>query len=429
MSQRRTLIQHSRRSSGWAKEASRYLAGGVNSPVRAFRHVGGTPLVLTSGRGAEVVDATGRSFVDFIMGWGALLLGHQPPVVTRALRQALPHGTLLGLTHPVEIELAKLIVEAVPSVEQVRFTVSGTEACFTAVKLARAHTGRTAILTCDGGYHGHGESVIAHHSAGIPGALAEQTLRIPYDDLEALEAMMRRSGDRLACVLIEPVAANMGVIVPQPAYLMRLRELTRRHGIVLIFDEVVTGFRIGLGGAQEWLGVRPDLTTFGKIIGGGLPIGALGGPRALMQRLTPEGDVYHGGTFAGHPLTMAAGIATLTALTTRPPYARLETRSRQLAQGLEAAAKACGMAIQVHRFGSMLTVFFSGAPIRTLADVKASRRDQFARWTHALRQRGILVPPSPYEAMFVSTAHTQAHLTRFIEASRESFRFCVTRKA
>ena len=378
--------------------------------------------MLVSGRGAEVMDSTGRSFIDFIMGWGALLLGHQLAMVSRALRRALQNGTVLGLTHPAEIELARLIVEAVPSVEQVRFTASGTEACFTAVKLARAHTGRTAILTFDGGYHGHGESLIARNSAGIPGMFTEETLQIPYDDLDALEATMRRSGDRLACVIIEPVAANMGVVVPRPEYLARLREITRHHGIVLIFDEVVTGFRLGLGGAQEWCGVRSDLTTFGKIIGGGLPIGAVGGSRALMKQLAPEGDVYHGGTFAGHPLSMAAGIATLAALKAHPPYARLETRSKQLAQGLEAAARECAVAIQVHRIGSMLTVFFSKTPIRTLADVKASHRDQFAKWTEALRQRGILVPPSPYEAMFVSAAHTEAHVTRFLEATRESFR-------
>jgi len=403
-------------------QAQRWLVGGVNSPVRAFRHVGGTPLILVDGRKAEVVDVTERLFVDFIMGWGALLLGHQPPMVMRALREALRHGTMLGLTHPAEIELARLIAQAVPSVEQVRFTASGTEACFTAVKLARAHTGRTAILTFDGCYHGHGESLIAHHSAGIPGVLASETLRIPYHDLEALEATMRRVGDRLACVIIEPVAANMGVIAPQPAYLARLRALTRHHGIVLIFDEVVTGFRVGFSGAQGLFGVRADLTTFGKIIGGGLPIGAVGGPRILMQRLAPEGDVYHGGTFAGHPLSMAAGVATLTTLKTHPPYERLEALSQRLAQGLLEAAGDHAIPVQVHRVGSMLTVFFSSKPVRNVDDVKASRRDHFARWATALREQGVLIPPSPYEAMCVSTAHTSLHVTRCVEAAREAFR-------
>jgi len=406
----------------WWKEAQRFLVGGVNSPVRAFRHVGGEPLMLVSGRKAEVVDAAGGTFVDFIMGWGALLLGHQPSAVLQALREALRHGTLLGLTHPAEVELARLIAQAVPSVEQVRFTASGTEACVTAVKLARAHTGRATILTFEGCYHGHAESVMAHGSAGIPGVLARETLRIPYDDLDALETTMRRAGDRLACVIIEPVAANMGVIAPRPAYLARLRELTRHYGAVLIFDEVVTGFRVGLSGAQGLFGVRPDLTTFGKIIGGGFPIGAVGGGRAIMRRLAPEGDVYHGGTFAGHPWSMAAGVATLSAVMTRAPYEGLETLSQRLAEGLQEAAHAHAIAVQIHRVGSMMTIFFSSKPVRNVDDVKASRRDQFARWVAVLREQGILMPPSPYEAMFVSTAHTALHVKRCVDASREAFR-------
>jgi len=403
------------------KEARRYLVGGVNSPVRAFRHVDATPLILRQAKGVTVVSDRGERLTDYLLGWGPLILGHNHPVVTRALTRAMRQGVLFGLTHPAEVELARLIVDAVPSVEQVRFTVSGTEACLTAIKLARAHTGRTKILMFEGCYHGHSESVIAHHSAGIPGVLAESTIAIPYNDLSALETAMDRSGQGLAAVIIEPIAANMGVVLPQARFLKRLRELTAEQGTVLIFDEVVTGFRVGSGGAQGVFGIRPDLTTFGKIIGGGLPIGAVGGRRALMQRLAPVGDVYHGGTFAGHPLSMAAGIATLKELRAHPPYAALERLAQRLTDGLVRFARQSGVPIQVNRFGSMLTVFFSLAPVRDVAQAKTSRREQFARWANGLRQRGVLVPPSPFETLFLSTAHTERHIDQFVDASRAVF--------
>jgi glutamate-1-semialdehyde 2,1-aminomutase len=351
------------------------------------------------------------------MGWGALLLGHSHPAVAQALRKALERGTLFGLTHPAEVELARLIAESVPSVEQVRFTVSGTEACMSAVRLARAYTRRTTILTFEGCYHGHGESLLAGKTAGLSEHVAQDIVTSPFNDLEAFEHAVQRNGDRLACVIIEPVAANMGVITPDPGYLARLRELTHRHGILLIFDEVVTGFRLGLGGAQALFGVTPDLTTFGKIIGGGLPIGAVGGATRVMQRLTPAGDVFHGGTFAGHPLSMAAGIATLRELSARPPYARLEQLSQRFADGLADAARHAGLPVQVNRAGSMLTAFFSEAPVRNAAQARASRRDRFAQWANALRRQGILMPPSPAEAFFVSAAHTDSDVHRVLHAS------------
>jgi len=405
------------RKSTIENSAARYLVGGVNSPVRAFRHVGGDPLLLVGGRGATVTDTDGHEFVDFIMGWGCLILGHRPAPVVRALQQGIRRGVLTGLTHPLEIELARLICEAAPSVEQVRFTASGTEACMTAVKIARAHTGRSKILMFDGCYHGHSDSVMALRSAGIPGLTVQETLSVPFNDPTALEEAVRAHARELACVIIEPVAANMGVVIPESGYLAMLRELTSRHGVLLIFDEVVTGFRVGYGGAQGLFGMRPDLTTFGKIIGGGLPVGAVGGARQLMQRLAPEGDVYHGGTFAGHPLTMASGAATLQALRAHPPYERIDALAERLEAGLLDGARAAEVPVVVNRLGSMLTLFFTERPVRSLADAKASQRERFARWAQVLRRQGILIPPSPFEALFVSAAHRAADVERFAAAS------------
>ncbi len=390
------------------EEARRYLVGGVNSPVRAFRHLGIDPLMVVRASGAEVEDVHGRRFLDFISGWGALLLGHNPPAVVDALRRGLEAGVLFGLTHPAEVELARLIAEAVPSVEQVRFTVSGTEACLTAVKLARAVTGRAKLLAFDGCYHGHGESLIAGHSAGISRAVAQDVVRVPYNDPASVESVMAQHGPEMACAIVEPVAANMGVVPPVPGFLAGLREAATRHGVLLIFDEVVTGFRLGPGGAQAAFGVTPDLTVLGKIIGGGLPIGALGGPRRLLQRLAPEGDVYHAGTFAGHPLSMAAGIAVLGELKAHPPYERLERLSARLADGLLREARAHGVPLQVNRAGSMLTARFTP-------------RERFAHWARHLLKEGVLVPPSPLEALFLSAAHTDEQIERLVRASGAAF--------
>ena len=378
--------------------------------------------MLVEGRGATVKDSHGRQYLDFIMGWGALILGHRPPTVERAIQQGITRGVLTGLTHPAEVELARLISEAVSSVEQVRFTASGTEACMTAVKLSRAYTGRTKILTFDGCYHGHGDSLLARKSAGIPSLIAQETVTVAYNDRPAFEHAMRTYGTELACVIIEPVAANMGVVAPDPGYLALIRELTARHGVLLIFDEVVTGFRIGYGGAQGLFGMRPDLTTFGKIIGGGLPVGALGGARRIIQRLAPEGDVYHGGTFAGHPLTMAAGIATLEALKTHPPYEEIDRLCECLAAGIIDASRRAGVPVQVNRVGSMFTVFFSDGLVRDFVAAKASRRERFARWARALREAGVLIPPSPFEALFVSSAHREADVDRVIRTAEVAMR-------
>jgi glutamate-1-semialdehyde 2,1-aminomutase len=386
--------------------AARYLVGGVNSPVRAFRQIGAEPVMLTRGRGAEVVDTQGRRYLDFVGGWGALILGHRHPTVLSALRRALTQDIMTGLTHPDEIELARLITEAVPSVEQVRFTVSGTEACMTAVKLARAYTKRAKILMFDGCYHGH--------------APAGDVITVPFNDAAAAQDAIRQHADELACVMVEPVAANMGVVAPGPDFLSSLRELTSRYGVLLLFDEVVTGFRLGAAGAQGRFGIQPDLTTFGKIIGGGLPIGAVGGPARIMRELAPEGDVYHGGTFAGHPLSMAAGIASLRILEERPPYEHMERLTQQLAEGLLQAAQDAGVPVQVNVMGSMLTLFFSALPVTNFTQAQACDRERFSRWARALLEDGILVPPSPFEALFLSSVHTEEQVARLLGAARRT---------
>ncbi len=399
----------------------RYLVGGVDSPVRAFRQVGAKPLILSESRGAYVWDSAGKRYVDFIMGWGTLILGHNPPGVVQALKLRLSKGMLLGLTHETEALLAREIAKAVPSVEQVRFTVSGTEACMTAVKIARAFTRRGKILVFDGCYHGHSETLMAGHSSGLPQGIAEQVVSVAFNDLPAFDRALLHYGNELACVIIEPVAANMGVVLPASGFLNHLREETKKRGIILIFDEVVTGFRLGLGGAQGAYGVAADLTVFGKIIGGGLPVGGVGGRRELMQRLAPEGDVYQGGTFAGHPLTMAAGLAALRSLRLNLPYEHLSRLADKLAGGLRALADECRVPLQVNSAGSMLTAFFTDHPVQALSDVKTVRKDLFAQWANGLRSEGILIAPSPFEAMFVSAAHTGQQVAQLLKASRKLF--------
>ena len=395
------------------REAQRYLVGGVNSPVRAFRAVGQEPLFLVRGHGALVTDTQERTFIDLIMGWGALILGHAHPRVLRAIRRQLADGTHLGLTHQAEVALAKAISNALPSIDQVRFTVSGTEACMTAIRLARACTGRSKVLTFEGCYHGHSDGLLIKR-AGVPEPVAQETIVVPYNDLEALDEAFRQFGDTIACAIVEPVAANMGVVVPEVEFLQRLRDLTQRRGSLLIFDEVVTGFRVAWGGAQTLFGISPDLTVLGKIIGGGFPIGAVGGPRPLMRQLSPEGRVYHAGTFAGHPVAMAAGFATLNELKRQAPYERLERLGARLADGLREAAKRAGHPIRVNRLGSMLTVFFSESPVTRFAEAQQADAGRFAAFANGLRHAGVLVPPSPFEAMFLSTAHTPEMIDRLV---------------
>lgn len=413
------------------RRAADVFPGGVNSPVRAFRSVDAEPIILAGGDGARVRDVDGRTYLDYIGGWGPAILGHRHPAVIEAIRAQADVGFALGLTGPLEIDLAERVRGRMPSMEELRFTSSGTEAVMSAVRLARAATRRDLIVKFAGGYHGHSDGLLveagsglATHaipgSAGVPTAAAAATVVLPYNDPAAVTFAFAEHPGRIAAVVVEPVAANVGVIPPTPGFLEALRDLTGRDGSLLIFDEVITGFRVARGGAQERYGVRPDLTTLGKIVGGGMPIGAYGGRRALMDLIAPEGPVYQAGTLSGHALSMAAGIATLDALD-EGAYTRLEAIGARLADGLAAAAADAGREIAIARVGSLLTVFFAPrAPLDGEAAL-AGDRDAFGRFFRSMLGSGVLLPPSPFEAWFLSLAHDEAVLDETIVAARRAF--------
>jgi glutamate-1-semialdehyde 2,1-aminomutase len=398
--------------------------GGVNSPVRAYRAVGVEPPLPVRGAGARVLDAGGRRYIDYVGAFGPLILGHARPEVVAAIAQAAAAGGPFGLTVELEVRLARLIREAMPNLEKLRFVSSGTEAAMTALRVARAATGRDLVLKFEGGYHGHSDGLLARAgsglatlglpgSAGVSAATAGQTLVVPYNDVAAASQAFEHHAERLAAVIVEPVAANMGVVPPEPGFLAGLRELCDRHGTLLVFDEVITGFRVGRGGAQALYGIRPDLTLLGKIIGGGLPVGALGGRVEIMDLLAPEGPVYQAGTLSGHPLAMAAGAATLQLLD-QSLYDRLEWLTAQLATGLAEALPSTS----VSRVGSLLTVFFRALAPRNMAEASESDTGRFAAFFRRLLEAGVLLPPSQFEAWFVSASHSEADVEATVEAAR-----------
>ncbi|HJW13270.1 MAG TPA: glutamate-1-semialdehyde 2,1-aminomutase [Thermoanaerobaculia bacterium] len=420
------------RSAALFKRAKRLMPGGVSSPVRSFRSVGGEPFFVVSGKGARVRDADGRSYIDYVMSYGPHLFGHQPPFLNRALARAIRRGTSYGAPTEAEVRLAERVTRLVPSVEMVRFVNSGTEATMSAARLARAATGRKRIVKTEGGYHGHADLFLVSagsgvatlaiaDSPGVPAEVVEQTVVVPYNDARALEDAFRRFAGEIAAVILEPLAANMGVVAPAAGYLEVARDLTRRHGALLIFDEVISGFRLAAGGAQEIFGVLPDLTTLGKILGGGLPVGAYGGPRALMESVAPSGPVYQAGTLSGNPLAMAAGIAMLQEIERHPPYEDLERKAAHLERLLAERIDALGLAGKVclARAGSLLTLFFAPGPMTDFTSVKRSDTKRYAAFFHAMRERGVFLPPAQFEAWFVSTAHTEADLRRTAKAAGE----------
>jgi glutamate-1-semialdehyde 2,1-aminomutase len=417
--------------------AQRVLVGGVNSPVRAYRAVGGDPVTVASGRGAHVTDVDGRRYVDYVLSYGPLILGHAPPDVVAAVTDALQRGSTFGMPTELETRLAERVVELVPSVEKVRFVSSGTEAAMSAIRLARAATNRPIVIKCAGCYHGHSDALLVEagsgaltlgvpSSPGVPSAITRNTVVVPYNDLDAVEAVMIAHEGQVAAMAVEPIAGNMGLVPPQPGYLEGLRELCDTHGVVLLFDEVMTGFRVHAGGAQALYGVTPDLTCLGKVIGGGLPCAAYGGPAALMANVAPEGPVYQAGTLSGNPLAMAAGLATLEALTRDggAAYGALEASSAKLEAGLRTAAADAGCPVHITRVGSMLGLFFverEGDLVTDYTTATAGRTDRYAAFFHAMLNAGVMLAPSAFEAWFVSTAHDDAAVDATIAAARAAF--------
>jgi glutamate-1-semialdehyde 2,1-aminomutase len=415
--------------------ARELMPGGVSSPVRAFGAVGGTPVFLESGQGAYVRDADGREYVDFLGSWGPLIVGHAHPKVVEAIRDQAGKGTTFGapteLETELETELARRVVSLVPSCEKVRFVSSGTEATMSAIRLARAATGRAGLVKIEGCYHGHADSLLVRAgsgvltlgipgSPGVPPDLAALTLIVPFGDADALARLLAERGETIAALIVEPVAGNMGVVPPPPGWLAALRALTAAHGVVLIFDEVMTGFRVDRGGAQTLYGVTPDLTCLGKIVGGGLPVGAYGGRADLMDQVAPAGPVYQAGTLSGNPLAMRAGIATLDRLDEPGTYERLESVSARFASGLTAAAKDAGVPSVVNRVGSMLTAFFTETPVTDYASATLSDTKRYAAFHRAMLDRGVYLAPSQFEAAFLSTAHEPAIVDRALAAARDA---------
>jgi len=419
-----------RRSREIFEKAEKVLVGGVNSPVRAFRSVGGEPLIIEKGSGQYLYDADGNQLLDYVCSWGAMLLGHAHPAVTAAIADQAQRGTSFGVTTELELELATLITKAIPFLEKVRFVSSGTEATMSAVRLARGVTKRDLIIKFEGCYHGHADSFLSQAGSGlatlgiaecpgVPQALAAFTLNVPYNDLLAVEKLFAERKDKIAAVIVEPIAANMGVVPPKEGFLQGLRDLTRKNGALLIIDEVITGFRLHNGSAQTILGVEGDLTTMGKIIGGGVPVAAYGGHAELMNNVAPLGPIYQAGTLAGNPLAMAAGITTLKELAKPGLYDAITADARKLVHGLKNALAAAGINAQVNSIGSLSTIFFAPEPVTNYAGAKRSDTKLYARYFREMLNRGIFLAPSQFEAAFVSASHTAADIDRTIAAAQE----------
>ncbi len=418
-------MNHSK-SEGLFRKAQELIPGGVNSPVRAFRSVGGNPPFIARGEGSHLFDVDGNEYIDYVGSWGPLLLGHRHPEIVAAIESALAIGTSFGAPTAQEIDLAEAICDAVPSIEMVRLVNSGTEATMSAIRVARGFTGRDLVVKFEGCYHGHVDSLLVKAGSGlatlgiadtqgVPKAFCDTTIALPYNSVEALEEAFRTHGERIAAVIVEPVVGNMGCVPPLAGYLEAMREITARHGTLLIFDEVMTGFRVAFGGAQQRFGIRPDLTTLGKVIGGGLPVGAYGGRRDIMSKVAPAGPIYQAGTLSGNPLAVAAGLATLGHLKAHPEiYDRLERQGAELSSAAPAG-------ITVNRVGAMFTFFFTEGPVTDYESAKRSDTARFGRFFRAMLERGIYLAPSQFEAAFLSAAHTDEDIRRTVAASREAF--------
>lgn len=414
------MKSHSASAAAFA-EAKRFIPGGVNSPVRAFRGVGGEPFFVNRALGSHIWDIDGNELIDYVGTWGPAILGHAPDVVLSAIRDTAARGVSFGIPNPLEVEMARLICEWVPSIQKVRMVNSGTEATMSALRLARGFTGRDKVVKFEGCYHGHVDSLLVRagsgalthgepDSAGVPRAFADLTITLPFNDLEALRAVFSREGGEIAAVILEPIPANAGLYFPQPGFLEELRRLCSEHGTLLIFDEVMTGFRVARGGVQELYGITPDLTALGKVIGGGLPVGAFGGRAEIMDRLSPDGPVYQAGTLSGNPLAMAAGLAQLREMERINGWSRLEQLGAMLEEATRATMRQLGREMTFHRVGSMFCLFFTGGPVHHLADAQRSDRKAFASFFHACLKAGVYFAPSQFETGFISLAHTEADI-------------------
>lgn len=414
--------------------AKKYIPGGVNSPVRAFKAVGMHPLFIKEGKGSKIYDVDSNEYIDYVCSWGPLILGHAHSEVIAEVKKILEKGTSFGAPTSLEVKMAEAITEAVPSIEEVRMVSSGTEAVMSAIRLARGYTGRNKIIKFEGCYHGHSDGLLVKagsgvatlglpDSPGVPKEVAKDTITLPFNNFDALKKVVSEQAGDIACVIIEPVAGNMGVVLPKPGFLDELRVLTKENNIVLIFDEVITGFRLSYGGAQAYYNIEPDLTCLGKIIGGGFPVGAFGGRRKIMEMVAPSGPVYQAGTLSGNPVAMAAGLATLKILSRSGFYQDLEQKSAMLISGLKEAAEQAGTEAIINAVGSMLTVFFTGVKVIDYQTAKSSDTGKYAQFFKNLLEKGIYFPPSQFEAVFISQAHSRSDLERTVEAAKQAFSF------
>jgi glutamate-1-semialdehyde 2,1-aminomutase len=425
-------MKHFEKSIAAFEEAKQHMPGGVNSPVRAFRSVGMDPIFMESGKGSKITDIDGNTYIDYVLSWGPLILGHADERVVEGLKSVTEKGTSFGAPTVIENKMAALVKERIPSMEIVRMVNSGTEATMSALRLARGFTGRDKILKFVGSYHGHGDSLLIKagsgvatlglpDSPGVPETIARNTITVPYNDLESVKYAFEQFGDDIAAVIAEPVCGNMGVVPPQPGFLEGIREITKQHGSLLIFDEVMTGFRVGYHSAQGHFDVEPDLTCLGKIIGGGLPVGAYGGRKDIMDRIAPAGDIYQAGTLSGNPLAMTAGYETLAAMD-KAAYEKINAHADRLAEGYKAAAEEFGIPLQVNRAGSMIGVFFTNEPVINFDTAKTANLDHFSAYYREMIEAGIFLPPSQFEGLFLSAAHTDEDIEATIEAARQAFK-------
>ena len=419
---------NTKRSEELFKEANRYIPGGVNSPVRAYKAVGGNPIFIEKANGSKIYDADGNEYIDYVESWGPMILGHAHPEVISALKRVMEKGTSFGAPTYLEVELAGMIVEAVPSIDSVRMVSSGTEATMTAIRLARGYTNRDKIIKFDGCYHGHVDSLLVKagsgattfgipDSPGVPSDLAKKTLTLPFNDLQSVKNAFKEDGKNIAAIIVEPIPGNMGVILPKGGFLKGLRDICYQHDTLLIFDEVITGFRVSFGGAQELLGIVPDLTCLGKVIGGGLPVGAFGGKREIMEKISPLGPIYQAGTLSGNPLAITAGIETLKQLSQKGVYETLEEKSKILTEGITQAANKASIPVFTNRVGSMFSLFFTDTPAVDYSTVKLCDTKRFARYFWAMLKQGVYLAPSQFEASFMSLAHTDNDIEKTIEAA------------